>query len=288
MSVLFRILSKWPLPALHLLGSVLGWLVWCCSSSYRRSFRELVAQAGLPFEQVRPAIADAGRLVAELPRLWMRPHDTSCLPEVEVQGQEIVDALRAGGRPLIFFSIHGGCFEVIPQVLAELYGPVTALYRPARQAWLARLMQDWRERPGLFMAPASISGVRQMLKALRSGGTVALMTDQVPPDGLGLWAPFFGKPAYSMTLAAKLAHQSGAALVPLRAQRLAGGRGYSLQFFEPVAGLDATPAPDLLESVTLINRASEAMILGLPEQYLWAYKRYKQPRPQVAAKDAAA
>ena len=96
MSVLFRILSKWPLPALHLLGSVLGWLVWCCSSSYRRSFRELVAQAGLPFEQVRPAIADAGRLVAELPRLWMRPHDTSCLPEVQVQGQEIVDAVAHG------------------------------------------------------------------------------------------------------------------------------------------------------------------------------------------------
>lgn len=287
MQVLFRILSRWPLPALHVLGSLLGWLVWCCSSSYRRSFRELVAQAGVPFEQARPAIAHAGRLVAELPRLWMRPHHQSCLPEVQVRGKEIVDALRAQGRAVIFFSVHCGGFEVAPQVLAELYGPVTTLYRPARQAWLARLMQDWRERPGLEMAPASISGVRLMLKALRSGGSVALMTDQVPPEGLGLWAPFFGKPAYSMTLAAKLALQSGAALVPLRAQRLPWGRGYSLQFFEPVAGLDVTPAPDLLGAVTLINQASEALILGLRGQYLWAYKRHKHPRPQAPAQGTA-
>lgn len=83
---------------------------------------------------------------------------------------------------------------MIPQVLAELYGPVTALYRPARQAWLARLMQDWRERPGLFMAPASISGVRQMLKALRSGGTVALMTDQVPQTDWACGRHFLASP----------------------------------------------------------------------------------------------
>jgi KDO2-lipid IV(A) lauroyltransferase len=72
--------------------------------------------------------------------------------------------------------------------------------------------------------------------------------------------------------------QSGAALVPVRTERLPAGRGYRMQFQAPVPGLDVTPAPDLLEAVTRINRANEALILSLPGQYLWAYARYKQPR----------
>ena len=278
MHFLFRFLSSWPLPLLHALGGLLGWLVWWVSPAYRRSFRAQVAQAGLPFDQARPAIADAGRLVAELPRLWLRPQHESCLPQVQLEGREVVDGLRAQGRGVIFFSAHCGSFELAPQALAELYGPVTALYRPSRQPWLAKLMRVSRQRPGLAMAPASLAGIRQMLKALRSGGSVALLTDQVPPEGLGLWAPFFGRPAYSMTLAAKLALQSGAALVPVRTERLPAGRGYRMQFQAPVPGLDVTPPPDLLQAVTLVNQANEALILSLPGQYLWAYARYKQPR----------
>jgi len=287
MNLLFRFLSSWPLPLLHALGGLLGWLVWFVSPAYRRSFRAQVAQAGLPFEQARPAIADAGRLVAELPRLWMRPQHESCLPQVQIEGREVVDALRAQGRGVIFFSAHCGSFELAPQALAELYGPVTALYRPSRQPWLAELMRVSRERPGLAMAPANLTGIRQMLKALRSGGSVALLTDQVPPEGLGLWAPFFGRPAYSMTLAAKLALQSGAALVPVRTERLPAGRGYRMQFQAPVPGLDLTPAPDLLKAVTLVNQANEALILSLPGQYLWAYSRYKQPRRPDAPSQGA-
>lgn len=283
MFFLFRFLSRWPLPVLHAIGGVLGWLVWALSPSYRRNFRANVAQAGLPFERARPAIADAGRFVAELPRLWMRPHGRSCLDEVEVLGRERVEAALARGRGVVFFSAHCGSFELAPQALAELYGPVTALYRPARQPWLARLMAASRERPGLVMAPASLAGIRQMLKALRARGAVALLTDQVPPQGLGLWAPFFGKPAYSMTLAARLVLQTGAALIAVRTQRLPGGRGYRLEFLEPVTGLDGTPAPDLLSAVTRINQANEALILSLPGQYLWAYARYKQPRGEAAA-----
>lgn len=282
MVLLFRFFSRWPLPILHAFGGLLGWLVWCCSPSYRRNFREQMAQAGLAFSQVRPAIAEAGRMACELPHLWMRPHHESCLPQVEVQGRELVDALRLQGRGLIFISVHCGSFELAPQALAELYGPLTALYRPSRQGWLARLMRDSRQRPGLAMAPASMGGIRQMLKALRGGGSVAMLTDQVPPDGLGLWASFFGRPAYTMTLAAKLALQSGAALVPFFVERRAGGRGYRMRFFPPLAELDAKPAPDLQQAVQLINLANEAIILSLPGQYLWAYARYKQPRRESA------
>ena len=152
------------------------------------------------------------------------------------------------------------------------------MYRPARQTWLARLMHDSRHRPGLAVVPASLSGIRQMHKALKGNGAVALLTDQVPPEGLGVWAPFFGRPAYTMTLAARLALQNGAIMLPVSTRRLEKGRGYALHILPPLVGLNGSPPPDLLGAVTLINQSIEAMVLSQPDQYLWGYARYKSPR----------
>ena len=283
MSLLFRFFSHWPLRALHAMGAAMGWLVWALSPRYRATFRANVAQAGIPFVLARPAIAEAGRFVAELPKLWMRPQGQSCLHNVQIQGQAHAEAAFSAGRGVIFFGPHAGSFELGPQVLAELYGPVTAIYRPARKAWLARLMQSSRQRPGMVAIPASLSGIRQMHRALKANAAVALLTDQVPPEGLGIWAPFFGKPAYTMTLAARLALQSGAALLPVRLLRLPRGAGYAMEILPPVAGLATSPPPDLLQAVTLVNQSIESLVLSQPGQYLWAYARYKTPRRESTA-----
>jgi KDO2-lipid IV(A) lauroyltransferase len=167
--------------------------------------------------------------------------------------------------------------------LAELYGPITAIYRPARKSWLATLEQASRQRPQLTVVPASLTGIRLMHKALKANQAVALLTDQVPPEGLGLWAPFFGKPAYTMTLAARLALQSGAALLPVSAERLPRGRGYVVKIWPPVVAEDARASKaDLLTLVTRINQAIEAIVLSQPGQYLWGYGRYKSPRKDAA------
>jgi KDO2-lipid IV(A) lauroyltransferase len=279
---LFRFLSHWPIRALHALGASLGWLVWWLSPAYRRQFRANVAQAGLTFEAARPAIGEAGRFVAELPKLWMRPPNQSCLGNVRIEGQGEVDAAFARGQGVIFFGPHCGSFELGPQALAELYGPITAIYRPARKPWLARLELLARSRPGLTVVPASLSGIRQMFRTLKNNQAVALLTDQVPPDGQGVWAPFFGKPAYTMTLAARLALQSGAVVLPVSCERLARGEGYFLKIWPPLVALDRLPKTDLLPAVTVINQAIEAIVRTQPGQYLWGYARYKQPRQQHA------
>jgi KDO2-lipid IV(A) lauroyltransferase len=282
---LFRFFSVWPLAALHALGGVLGWLVWAASPRYRTQFRANVAQAGLPFEVARPAIAEAGRFVAELPKLWLRPPSQSCLTHIQVEGQSHAEQAFAQGRGVIFFGAHCGSFELGPQALAELYGPlhgpVTAIYRPARKPWLAELERMARDRPNLTVVPASLSGIRLMHKALKDGQAVGLLADQAPPQGLGIWAPFFGRPAYSMTLAARLAVQSGAALLPVSCERLPRGRGYVLKIWPAVAGLQAHGKPDMLHAVTLINQAIEAIVLSYPGQYLWSYARYKTPRKET-------
>jgi len=289
MLVLFRFFSLWPLPALHALGGALGWLVWLCNSGYRRRFRANVLQAGLPFNLAQPAIAEAGRFVAELPKLWLRPFDASCLANVDMQGKDHAERAFSLGKGVIFFGPHCGSFELGPQALAEVYGPktgaITAIYRPARQLSLAALELATRQRPQLKVLPASLSAVKAMHKALKGNKAVALLTDQVPPEGLGVWAPFFGKPAYTMTLAARLALQSGAAVLPVSCERLPKGRGYIVKIWPPLdlgAGADK---PGLLDAVTRINQAIEAIVTSQPGQYLWGYGRYKTPRQETPAQD---
>ena len=282
---LFRFFSLWPLAALHAVGGMLGWLVWALSPGYRQQFRANVVQAGLPFKTAKPAIAEAGRFVAELPKLWLRPAGQSCLGDVRLEGQAYAESAFGAGRGVIFFGPHCGSFELGPQALAELYGPITAIYRPARKPWLARLERLARNTPQLTVVPANLRGIRLMHKTLKANQAVALLTDQVPPEGLGVWVPFFGKPAYTMTLAARLALQSGAVLLPVSCERLASGKGYVLKIWPPVEGFNS----DVLAAVALINKAIELIVLSQPGQYLWGYARYKTPRREApdhaAAKD---
>jgi KDO2-lipid IV(A) lauroyltransferase len=286
---LFRVVSGLSLPLLHRLGSGLGWLTYAASPTYRRRMHAFVDQAGMDWPQARGAVASAGRMVAELPWLWCRPADRPLGSMVRWEGVEHLEAALAAQRGLVMLTPHLGCFEVIAQAYAERFGarsPITVLYRPSRQPWLRELVAQSRQRPGLLTAPATLAGVRQMIRALRQGGTVGLLPDQVPPDGMGVWAPFFGREAYTMTLAARLVQQTGAAWLLFRCERLAGGRGYVIHVSAPSQPMPA--ADDLIGAASAVNHEMETLIRACPEQYLWSYNRYKPPRAQPVAPAAEA
>ncbi|MEP6790197.1 MAG: lysophospholipid acyltransferase family protein [Ramlibacter sp.] len=269
MKTLFRLLAVVPLAALHGLGALLGWLTFLLSATYRRRFTGNAAQAGYSFAQVRAAVAESGRLVAEVPRLWF-----GRAAPVEWEGAELIDSARAAGRGIVFLTPHLGCFEATAQGYAARYGRITVLYRPARKAWLRELVDTSRERPNLATAPTTLAGVKQMLKALRAGDAVGLLPDQVPPHGLGVWAPFFGKDAYTMTLSARLARQADAAVLLAWGERLPWGRGYRIHLREVPEWLVDDPQ----QAAGQINRLMEGLIRECPRQYLWGYARYKTPR----------
>lgn len=282
---LFRWLSRRPLWLLHALGWGVGWLTWAFSPTYRRRLAALAAQAGIAPAARRAAVGEAGRMAMELPFLWLRPADQPLGPLLRVEGAELVDDAHAAGRGLVLLTPHLGCFEMCAQAYAEhfsaRYGPITVLYRPARKAWLREVTEASRARPGLATAPASLAGVRQMIRALRRGETVGLLPDQVPPEGQGVWAPFFGRDAYTMTLAARLVQQTGATLLLVWGERLRHGAGYVVRFQPMNEALPADPAAQA-ESAAVVNRAMEALIRQCPQQYLWGYHRYKAPRAQPA------
>jgi KDO2-lipid IV(A) lauroyltransferase len=276
MLALYRFVSGWPLALLHGVGALLGWLTWLASPTYRRRFAEHAALAGYRFAQVRPAIAHAGRMAAETPRLWFGPP-----APMQWDGDALTDAAYAAGKGVVFLTPHLGCFEITAQGLAAryhaAYGPITVLYRPARRPELAPVVETARQREGLETAPTTLSGVRQMMKALRAGRAVGLLPDQVPPEGMGQWTPFFGRDAYTMTLAARLILQTGATPLLVWGERLPRGRGYCLHF----RALSEPLAADLNQAVAQINREMERLIRECPGQYLWGYGRYKTPRAEL-------
>ena len=273
MTFVFKFLSLLPLWLLHSLGWVLGWGAFLASAVYRKRFLDNVRQAQVPAAGWRPAVGEAGKLVMELPRLWLgRP-----VP-VQWRGQVHMEAALASGKGLIFLSPHLGSFEVGGRSYGELFGqsghPMTALFRPPRQAWLLEVMVASRTRPGLMMAPTTLAGVRQLIKALKRGQTIALLPDQVPPEGQGVWVPFFGRDAYTMTLSARLALQTGAVVLTAWGERLSWGRGFVVH----VAPLGVELSGDVNAATAQINLAMEALVAAAPAQYLWGYARYKRPR----------
>ena len=277
-----RWISGWPLGLLHAVGGLLGWLVWLASPTYRRRLRENAELARVPASAWRRSIAEAGRMVAETPWLWLRADNETLARKVSWRNPQVLDAAVAERRPLVILTPHMGSFEVAARAYTARYGhvqPVTVLYRPARQRVLREFQEESRKRPTMPTAPANLAGVRQMLRALKRRESVGLLPDQVPPESQGVWAPFFGKPAYTMTLATRLMQQAGAQCVVLRCERLPRGAGFVIHATELARPLPAaTDEGALVEAATIINETMEQVILSDPGQYLWGYNRYKPPR----------
>ncbi|MGE5651063.1 lysophospholipid acyltransferase family protein [Noviherbaspirillum sp. UKPF54] len=275
---LFRLLSVLPLPMLHAIGSLLGWLVYLASPSYRHRLKDNILRAGFP-GALHQAIAEAGKNILELPFIWCASPQR-VLGSAKIENWEIVQAALDAKRGIVFLTPHLGCFEITAQYVATKT-PLTVMYRPPRKQALKPLIEGARARGDLRLAPATLAGVRTLLKTLRSGGPIGVLPDQVPQNGEGVWADFFGKPAYTMTLPAKMQQMSGAPIILVYAERLPFGRGYLIRFVPFDEPLGDTPQ----QQARAINAAMERLIARCPAQYFWSYNRYKTP-PGVAEPSA--
>jgi KDO2-lipid IV(A) lauroyltransferase len=275
MPVLARLLSALPLRLLHVLGAALGWLAYVLSPTYRRNLQENLALA-FPGESGsalrRAAVGHAGRQALEPLWLWHRPQRQGIEFVVQVSGWELVQAARARGEGIVFFTPHLGCFEITAQYLAK-DAPITVLYRPPRQQWLQPLIEAGRGRGNVRLARADVGGVRVLMRALKHGEAIGLLPDQVPGKGEGAWVDFFGRPAYTMTLGARLSEVGRTAVLFTYGERLPGGRGFHVHFLAPPVPI--TGSVD--QRATAINRCIEELIRRCPGQYLWGYNRYKKP-----------
>ncbi len=276
MAVIFDILARLPLALLYRLGGPFGWLTYWMSARYADRLRENLRLSGIAGSEaeyqklLRANIREAGRSVVELPWVWRRPLSEVVHSVQQCHGWEHFEAAQALGKGVIVLTPHIGCFEVIGLYVAERF-PMTCMYRPPRYPALDRMMHQGRERGHMKLAPTDLGGVRLLLKALKRGEVIGVLPDQAPGNGEGEWAPFFGRPAYTMTLLGRLVEASGATVVMCLGERLPEGAGYALHF-SPVSFESQASVP------VQLNAALEVMIRQHPEQYLWSYNRYKVPR----------
>ncbi len=276
MRLFLQMLALLPLPLLHGAGLLLGWAIYFSPGRHRARMRRQIRQSGLCQgvacgRLTCRAVAEMGKTLTELPALWFRPYLSTLALVREVRGREVLDAALAEGRGAVLMSPHIGAFE-LTSLCYGARGPITALYKPHRRAWINELQRAGRERGGVRMMPASAPGVRAIYKALKRGEAVGILPDQVASKGEGAWAPFFGRPAYTPVLPLTLAQKTGAPLILGVAERLSWGRGYVIH----VSRLPA-PGNDLAAAAATLNRAIEEAVRRFPAQYFWSYNRYKRP-----------
>lgn len=274
MTFLYWLFSRLPLSVLQALG---GWLGALAAQVPGRYHDRLIANFRHAYPDVTPAMLkeagrSAGRMVFEMPYFWVRKNGAQVAPHLFDVCRATIDRALAGGRGLIFLTPHLGCFEVLPQAYASEH-PVTSLFKPPRKESLRAWIEHMRTGPNMHMAPADPRGVRMLVRALKRGEAIGILPDQTPTGGEGVWAPFFGKPAYTMTLVHRLHRLTGAPVVALFAERLPRGTGYRLHV-EEIGDLPE----DATQAATRINAAIERLIAVAPTQYLWGYNRYKHPK----------
>ena len=266
----FGILS---LPSLHRLGAALGWLIYWCTPKSAVKIKKNIEISGLAknaqqFKQIlNTNIAESGKAVLETIGIWQKK-EAALLPLVkQVHGWEIVKNALQRGKGIIFLTPHLGCFEIAPIFYGSKH-PITVLYRPPKLKFLHQFIVQGRTRTGITLAQANANGVRKLMQALKRNEAIGILPDQIPAAGEGEWADFFGRPAYTMTLASKLAEKTGATVIMAFAERLKNGEGYDIHITK-------------LESIVttqLLNTSVEQQIALMPCQYLWRYDRYKQRR----------
>lgn len=275
-----RLGARLPLRALHAAGSGVGRLAALLRTREHRVARRNIElcfpelDAGAQARLLRLTLAEAGKGLCELARVWGEPRRALAAVR-EVHGLEHLRAAQASGRGVLLAAPHLGAWELLNLYLSTL-GPLTILYRVPQRPSFEQFLREARGALGAEAVRAEATGVRLLFRRLKEGRMVGILPDQRPKGGEGEYAPFFGHPAKTMTLLSRLAQRSGAPVVLGYARRLPRGAGYDIHF-EP--GEAAVGDPDAAHAVAALNRGIEACVRRVPEQYQWTYKRFSFRRP---------
>lgn len=171
--LLIRLLAMVPLPVLHGLGRFLGRCVYALPGRYRKRLQRNALQAGYTDPGfARRAAAEAGAMILETPKVWLRSAD--CVKRVDAENEAVVREALDEGRGILYLTPHLGCFEITARYMVK-YGPITVMYRPPRYEALEPAMEKARNISGLRAVPATTQGVREFVRALKRGEAVGML-----------------------------------------------------------------------------------------------------------------
>ncbi len=218
---------------------------------------------------------NTGRTFAEFPIL----HRIKVFGEksrVKIEGLHHLEALRDSGRPAVIVTGHFANWEVMAAVLTQSGLPVQITYRKINNPYIDRRVRAQREAYGtkLLVPKSGARGARQLLDALASGESVALLNDQKFNQGLAV--PFFGVSAMTAPGPTRLALKSGAPLLLLSIRR--DKAQFTVTIHDPIT---LTPSNDKVADVEagvhLITAFIEDTIRSAPDQWFWVHRRWPKP-----------
>ncbi|MGI9289227.1 MAG: lysophospholipid acyltransferase family protein [Pseudomonadales bacterium] len=277
---LLTLLAKLPLRFNRRLGVLVGDCLWF-SRSRSRKVTEKNLQLCMPHlpatertALARRSLQEFGKTTTEMGAVWLWPAARTMALIQRVHGRELLEHSIDQQHGVIVLAPHIGNWEVLGLFLGNGYA-FTALYQPPKSTALDALILRARGRNGTQLAPTNRRGVMALLKALQRGEVVGILPDQVPAPESGLFAPYFGVPALTMTLVSSLLKKTNARVVCAYAKRLPHG-GFDI-FFEPAD--ESIYDEDATCSLQGLNRSIETCVRKLPEQNQWEYKRFKK-RPE--------
>jgi KDO2-lipid IV(A) lauroyltransferase len=193
----------------------------------------------------------------------------------ECEGLEHLEQAKARGRGVILFTGHLGAWELTSFALSLVGHPLSFLVRRIDNTGVENLVERSRARFGNRTLD-KLSAARSMVKILRSGEALGLLLDLNTLDDEAIFVEFFGVPASTNFMVAKLALRTQAEIIPIFAP-WEQERGTFVLRVEPPVAVDCTGDEDedvrtLTEKLSLII---EEQIRRYPDQWLWIHKRWK-------------
>jgi Kdo2-lipid IVA lauroyltransferase/acyltransferase len=212
----------------------------------------------------------------EICKLWIKPPKLYKQQiNFRVENESLFTKLYHDKEGLIIALPHIGNWEVINHYLMDDY-PFTALYRAPRIQQLDRIIRRARERTGAKLVAAGKKGVIHLFRSLKQGELTIILPDQEPGKSGGVFAPFFDKDAWTMTLLSKLTTKTQARVVFAVVERERFNKEYRIHFVEPNQDIYNE---DPLIAARSLNKSIESLVNRFPSQFQWSYKRFKK-RPE--------
>lgn len=259
------------------LADLLGW-IWRRANA--RESRVTQRNLELAFPEMDTAqraalhkavLSTSARQTFETLHLWTHPPAKNLSTHlVERHGQALYDAALAAGKGVIIVAPHYGNWELLNQWLASR-GRIAIVYAPPESPVGDAFLQLVRGGDNVRQVRAEGPAVRQLLKVLKDGGAVGILPDQQPKNGDGVFVPFFGVQALTMTLVNRLAERTGATVLYAWCERINNKLQFSLHV-EPAPAAIADPDP--LIAAGTMSAGIEHIARRDPAQYQWTYKRY--------------
>jgi KDO2-lipid IV(A) lauroyltransferase len=258
-------------------GALLGRLFYRLDARHRRIAHANVAAAfpeRTPAEHqqiVRGAFAHFGHLfIALLEFSALTPDEM--LSRVEFQGEEHVRAAFERSKGVLFVTGHFGFWELQALVHALRLPPMAVVARTLDNPALNDLLERMRTRTGNSVIYRQ-GTLRRMLRTLQAGGGVGILIDQHIITSDAIRVNFFGRPAATTAAVAALALRTGAAVIPLFALPLEGGR-YRMVYEPPVPPPSFESADAVVEFTQRCTDVLERYVRANPELWLWMHRRW--------------